>query len=1056
MVKKSQPGKKWVPDKVSGLQVNFCKIPQCPNFGKAKYTFRKPRGRPAKSTDGANRRDLYVPTGTQQAPYARCTHCNKHFPLKSNQGILEELARLNSFKRERKTEAEQTCPNPDCGNYQTVSLEAGPDYYIRFGVTKNGHQRYRCKMCKETFILAKTSRQVHSHLNRTIFEHLVNKAAIRPMCRLFKTSGRIIYDRIDFLYERCLEFVTEREKVLRDGMPIDRLYISADQQDLAINWPTRLIRKNIQLKAVAAADNRSGYVLGSFVNYDPSLDVRVVEKEAIETGDNFKPPPFRRYARAWLLDDYLREMIEGHKTVNPDKIENLREKTLALYNISVGKPDMESGEQPRDDRQLPHHGLQIHNEYTLYAFFMYLKQLLPGVGKLRFYFDRDTGMRAACMAAFVDGIKKHTVDAFFAVINRAMKRDQKETSVDQAYRKFRTLQFLYPDKKESELKLMLMLENLGKAQVLGPYDDVWVDHPLPSPAEPELKSAFLTNLNQYDIDHQAHLHLNASEHAVNQYFMSVRRSINMLERPIVSASDPGRRWYGYSSYSPDKVIKLLQILRVYYNFVELRGDGSTRAMSLGIAKKPVRVETIIYGKQYAGRKFPGVAAKLRQARYDEAQLRFQGRIKTRVEKERAKRFVRDTDPSKVLYLGAIFDQAESGNRIIELSLLDYRGNVLYHQLINPVRALSKETSDTYKIYAHMLADKPTINDEALTLQGHFMDKIVISYDMRCTTDVLPRPVVESAAGFEEYLDIQTALKMKKAPLLYLEDAARKFGFVWNDKPIRALDQAKVLRLAWNDLVGWKSDYPPEKEVKPLEQDKDKAPVQKAPKEKIQAPGTKVTKKERPRKHGPHQAKVQDKPVTESASSVSRPPDKQEEFELEFVFLDVETTGTGKDDQIVEIAIVGEAGEVLVNQLVRPTGDGVRINPGAFGKHGITMEELAGKPLLKDIEPTIIKAVRNKHVVMFKADFDLRMLTRDIRMAMGRASCCWKKFKAFRKGGGSLQAAAAAAGHVWTGKQHRALADALACREVWRYLGKFSHPDSNKSPLSGIASLEDKY
>ncbi len=877
------------------------------------------------------------------------------------------------------------------------------------------------------------------------------------MCRILNTSPRIIYDRIDFLYERCLEFVTDREKVLRDGMPIDRLYISVDQQDIAINWPTRLVRKNIQLKAVAAADNKSGYVFGSFVNYDSSLNVHDVETEAIATGENDKSPPFRRYARVWLLDDYLRDMVDGGVVAHPDKIENLREKILASYHIAMGKPDMESGEQPTDDLQLPHKGMQIHNEYTLYSLYLYLKQLLPGVGKLRFFFDRDTGMRAACLAAFVKEIKSHTVDAFFVMINKTMKIDQKETSVDDAYRRFRKLQFRYPDKKESDIRLMLLLQNLRKAKRIGPYKDVWIRHPLPSKAEPELESAFLTNLNQYTINHQANLHLLASEHAVNQYFMNVRRSINLLERPITSASDPGRKWYGYNAYSADQVVKLLHILRVHYNFVALKDDGSTRAMSLGIAKGPVRIEDIIYGKRYAGQAFPVLAKKLKQERYEENLFRFQNKIKTKAQRERVKRFLYNTDPSQALFLGAVIDGTDTDTKVIELALVDNQGRVLFDKLINPVRRLAKETSDRHHIYQYMVANKPTINDEAVALVGLFKDKFIISYDLKPNADLLPVPVVESAAGFEEYLDVQAARKMKKEPLLNLEQAAKKIGFGWTEAPMRALFQARALRAVWNQLAGW-----PEKPTTPLKKEAKTEPsTVKTEKVLSEKPGLRAKAKSPTDESGTQNGtgKAEQKggePKAIAAAKKTLATNQTKTVGLKTVFLDLETTGLGDSDQVIEIAIVGEGGEVLVDELVQPVGFNIKKASKVYAVNGIRREELVGKPLFEKVQGAIIKAVRDKHVVMFNEKFDLGKLTPDVRKAIGRSSCCMNRFKALGKKRNTLKFAAETAGYVWPDRAHRALADAYACRAVWHYLDTCKVPESAKRPLSGIESLEDKY
>jgi hypothetical protein len=66
--------------------------------------------------------------------------------------------------------------------------------------------------------------------------------------------------------------------------------------------------------------------------------------------------------------------------------------------------------------------------------------------------------------------------------------------------------------------------------------------------------------------------------------MQVRRRLSLLERPISSASNTGRRWYGYGPYNPAMVAKLLDIFRVFYNYVEVGKDKQTPAMRLGLAR----------------------------------------------------------------------------------------------------------------------------------------------------------------------------------------------------------------------------------------------------------------------------------------------------------------------------------------------------------------------------------------------------------------------------------------------------------------------------------------
>ena len=82
--------------------------------------------------------------------------------------------------------------------------------------------------------------------------------------------------------------------------------------------------------------------------------------------------------------------------------------------------------------------------------------------------------------------------------------------------------------------------------------------------------------------------------AVDNFFQQVRRSINLLERPILTASKNRRTWYGYSPYNPAMVEKLLDIYRTLHNFVEVGKDGSTPAMRLGLRAAAVPVEDILY------------------------------------------------------------------------------------------------------------------------------------------------------------------------------------------------------------------------------------------------------------------------------------------------------------------------------------------------------------------------------------------------------------------------------------------------------------------------------
>lgn len=76
--------------------------------------------------------------------------------------------------------------------------------------------------------------------------------------------------------------------------------------------------------------------------------------------------------------------------------------------------------------------------------------------------------------------------------------------------------------------------------------------------------------------------------------MLVRRRLSFAERAIGSASQQGRKWYGYNAYRPDNLAKLLDIFRVFYNYCITDSDGKTPAMKLGLARGPVALADVLY------------------------------------------------------------------------------------------------------------------------------------------------------------------------------------------------------------------------------------------------------------------------------------------------------------------------------------------------------------------------------------------------------------------------------------------------------------------------------
>jgi DNA polymerase III epsilon subunit-like protein len=158
--------------------------------------------------------------------------------------------------------------------------------------------------------------------------------------------------------------------------------------------------------------------------------------------------------------------------------------------------------------------------------------------------------------------------------------------------------------------------------------------------------------------------------------------------------------------------------------------------------------------------------------------------------------------------------------------------------------------------------------------------------------------------------------------------------------------------------------------------------------------------------------------------------------VEIVFLDTETTGFGSppNDKMVEIAVVGYNGDILLDTLVNPERP-----MGATFVHGITHEMVQDAPTFEECWETQMKNIfTGKHIVIFNASFDTRFFPDQLECA-GKISCAMVGYQRVYKAEGgesnkyNLGVAMDHIGYSIEGDRHRALADTLACRAVWLWL-----------------------
>lgn len=592
------------PAPFEGLNVNHCKNPKCFNFGVPETAHR------VKRTPGLDPQpgDYSLVAAGKSKPLLKCALCGETLPMRNNQGIADELARFTAYLN---ASDEPSCHNEAC-SLHTVPLSLAGEMYVLRGLTAAGTQRYRCNACGKTFSGAGKSTKKHRmpHKNREVFSLLINKTPLRRMAEITGLDRQSLYGKLEFIHRQCQAFVGDRERRLLAGMPLPKLYLATDRQTLAVNWSQRRDKRNVTLQAIATADLTSGYVFGMNVNFDPSLDIDQVEAQAAEAGDAGKAQPYRRYAHLWLRGDYEVAVTEAAARREAERARKrnrtqdpLADQIQATYDSASGREDVEEVLLKEPDQKLPTTGIEVRDQYTIYAHFLMLARLIGHAPTIRCYMDQDSGFRAGFMAAFHAAVKERRADAWFVKILKETTIDQKEWAVAKTKRRMKAVLEEHPGMNQREAEIFMTIEEMQRMSSIGRWDDRWLVHPVATKAEPGKQVCWLTDIDAQEIAadraanqelHAARLYLRASLHAIDRFFMLVRRRLSLAERPYPSASSDRRMWHGYSAYQPANLAMVLGIFRVAFNYCLPDAGGETPAMKLGLAKAVIPLEDVLY------------------------------------------------------------------------------------------------------------------------------------------------------------------------------------------------------------------------------------------------------------------------------------------------------------------------------------------------------------------------------------------------------------------------------------------------------------------------------
>lgn len=431
-----------------------------------------------------------------------------------------------------------------------------------------------------------------------IFKELVSRKPIRGIIHMTELGSAAVYGKIDFIHAQCLGFAAERERRLQNIVR-KSVRLVVDRQDYMINWPTKRKRKTIQMSAICTVEARSRYVLGHHLNYDPDILQEDIETAAIMNGD-YQPDRrsyFRAHPQYWLRGEFSKAAIKSKTGIRPDldeealTVDELINETrkLAKYRTHPEHADM-----PGPDNQMPRAGVMTHLDYTAYAHARLIRRFLSNTKYINIYSDQDEVLRGAFLSAFASKVVLGQCEMSFVQFQKKMNIDEKRELQNDSSKLLATLAGNANQAVSDFIRTSMAEEYARHCKNEPDWRKRWVVHPKNTLNEPLRRILYLTDTGDKTPEEIGWVLSQATLAAVDTYFMRLRRKVQYFERPIPTRSNADALWAGYHAYDPWRVVQLLDIFRVYTNFIWKRSNGQTPAMAFGLAKGPLRFEDILY------------------------------------------------------------------------------------------------------------------------------------------------------------------------------------------------------------------------------------------------------------------------------------------------------------------------------------------------------------------------------------------------------------------------------------------------------------------------------
>lgn len=583
------------------IQMNHCTNPLCKNFGLPQEQFNI-KGKPSRYRMTGNDREKSIQCNPDRRDPDDIQPQKCNLTIMSNWSLSEEIERLIRINSLKAIEPDYEFRKPTC-ILDSTPLKSPKDFYKR-GVSKAKSQIYQCKTCKKyTSVLPTKQRNTTYHQQRNeilpIFAKLlVNKTSINRTCEILGIAKGTYYQKLEWLYRCCLEFLETRETKPLAQQSFDQMWLNTDKLHYVLNNVLKrgqgknssrhLDEKQLPTHIIATADAVSNYVFRSDIAYDWDISLERIEEDT---------------------QLYKEDHLNGFQRKNDRYAKYSHSPMLPTKNDTQTFNEYREQAKNFDTRRFYVDGLHVHSGYTAKAHLWLIKNQL-NVQKWRFITDNDGSLLNSYQRVFRDEILSKDAHQMVCTTDKTLTRSQAKRTFFYSVRTLKAWGALRGYEKSSlrQIALFYIEDELkhghrfhnqktsGNGEIYYTHANNPLKHPIPTSDRGQREIDILTDVSHLTDFQQASLILNTNDNAINGFLQIIRRRLSVLERPLVTARGDGKS-YIYANFYPKYSQMAITILRTYYNFCrpyKSQGVKKTPAERLGIADRVYTWEDIIY------------------------------------------------------------------------------------------------------------------------------------------------------------------------------------------------------------------------------------------------------------------------------------------------------------------------------------------------------------------------------------------------------------------------------------------------------------------------------